>query len=172
MALHPAGGGARPLALPLPRRARLLRHERAQVGGRRRPQPPRHPPQESEGGPLRVLLTSAAAATALLLLEGDLAEAGAQDLRLGAGSLNHSLLSLIPIQNRAHIWLRVKYRTCHSHVQRERAIHNGAEARSEQTMVDSHSSIIPPSLDYGPLPPSGSFRCVIGWPFPAPSPTC
>ena len=125
MALHPAGGGPRPLALPLPRRARLLRHERAQVGGRRRPQPPRHPPQESEGGPLRVLLPSAAAATALLLLEGGLAEAGAQDFRLGTGSLNHSLISLIPIQN----LLRVKYRTCHSHVQRERAIHNGAEAR-------------------------------------------
>ena len=33
----------------------------------------------------------------------------AQDLRLRAGSVNHSLLSLFPIQNRAHIRLRIKY---------------------------------------------------------------
>ena len=91
LALHPVGRGHRPLALPLGLRADLLHHERAQTA-QLRPQPARHLLQESEGGILRLLLPAAAAA-ATDFLAGDLTTAGgAEDVRLGARSLNDSLL--------------------------------------------------------------------------------
>ena len=89
LALHPAGRGHRPLALPLGLRARLLHHERAQTAQLRRPQPARHLLQESEGGLLRLLLPAAPAA-ASCRAGGAAKTASAEDVRLGARGMNDS----------------------------------------------------------------------------------